>query len=93
MVGRVPVSCDVAQGPLCWLGVEFCCVDTTVFLIPPSIDHLGFPGGTRGKESPANARDIRDVGLIPGSRRSPREENGNTHQSYSFYFYFFGHTT
>ena len=37
---------------------------------------VGFPGGAGGKEPPANARDIRDVGLIPGSRRSPGEENG-----------------
>ena len=26
---------------------------------------------------PANARDIRDLGLIPGSRRSPGGRNGN----------------
>ena len=29
------------------------------------------------KNSPANARDIRDVGSIPGSGRSLREGNGN----------------
>ena len=29
------------------------------------------------KNLPANARDIRDVGSIPGSERSPRERNGN----------------
>ena len=29
------------------------------------------------KNPPANAGDIRDVGLIPGSGRSPREGNGN----------------
>ena len=29
------------------------------------------------KNLPANAGDIRDVGLIPGSGRSPGEENGN----------------
>ena len=38
---------------------------------------LGFPGGTSGKESPANAGDARDVGLIPGSGRSPGGGNGN----------------
>ena len=27
---------------------------------------LGFPGGTTGKDSPANAGDTRDVGLVPG---------------------------
>ena len=58
------------------------------FNTPPPIDHLGFPGGTRGKESPASARDIRDVGLIPGSRRSPGKGNSNSLQYHSFYFYF-----
>ena len=29
------------------------------------------------KNPPANARDLRDVGSIPGSGRSPGEENGN----------------
>ena len=29
------------------------------------------------KNSPANARDIRDLSLIPGWRRSPGERNGN----------------
>ena len=29
------------------------------------------------KNSPADAGDARDVGLIPGSERSPGEENGN----------------
>ena len=29
------------------------------------------------KNSPANAGDIRDAGLIPGSERSPGEGNGN----------------
>ena len=38
---------------------------------------MGFPGGTVVKNPPANARDERDTGLIPGSRRSPGEENGN----------------
>ena len=32
------------------------------------------PGGSDSKESTCNAGD---VGLIPGSRRSPGEENGN----------------
>ena len=30
---------------------------------------MGFPGGVSSKES--NAGDIRDMGLIPGSGRSP----------------------
>ena len=35
---------------------------------------LGFPGGSEGKESACNAGD---PDLIPGSERSPGEENGN----------------
>ena len=38
---------------------------------------LGFPGGTSGKEPPANDEDIRDMGWIPGSGRSPGGEHGN----------------
>ena len=34
----------------------------------------GFPGGSGVKDPPANAED---AGLIPGSRRSPGEGNGN----------------
>ena len=32
------------------------------------------------KNPPANAGDIRDSGLIPGSGRSPGGGNGNPHQ-------------
>ena len=42
-----------------------------------SQESLGFLGGTRGKEPPANAGDVRDVGLIPGPGRSPGGGNGN----------------
>ena len=35
---------------------------------------MGFPGNSDYKESVCNARDL---GLIPGSGRSPGEENGN----------------
>ena len=35
------------------------------------------------KNPPANARDIRDVGSVPGLGRSPGEENGNPLQ-YSY---------
>ena len=34
---------------------------------------MGFPGGSDGKESACNARDL---GLIPGPGRSPGEGNG-----------------
>ena len=35
---------------------------------------VGFPGGSVIKNLPANAKDMN---LIPGLRRSPREGNGN----------------
>ena len=35
---------------------------------------MGFPGGSEVKASACNAGDL---GLIPGSGRSPREGNGN----------------
>ena len=39
---------------------------------------LGFPGGANGKELPARAGDIRDVGSsTPGSGRSPGKGRGN----------------
>ena len=42
----------------------------------PFIKHtfLGFPGGSHGKESTFNAEDL---GLIPGSERSPGRGNDN----------------
>ena len=39
---------------------------------------LGFPGASDSKESACNTGDL---GLIPGSRRSPGEGNGNPLQS------------
>ena len=35
---------------------------------------MGFPGGSDGKESACN---VGDLGLTPGSGRSPGEGNGN----------------
>ena len=37
----------------------------------------GFPGSIVVKNLPANAEDSRDVGLIPGSGRSPGGGHGN----------------
>ena len=37
----------------------------------------GLPGGSVVKNLPANAGDTRDMGLIPGSGRSPGVPNGN----------------
>ena len=38
---------------------------------------MGFPGGSVVKHPPANTGDMRDVGLIPGSGRSPGGGDGN----------------
>ena len=38
---------------------------------------VGFPGGTVVKNLPANARDARDMGSIPGLGRYPGGGNGN----------------
>ena len=42
---------------------------------------MGFPGGSVVENPPANAGDVRDIGLIPGSGRSPGGGNGNRLQS------------
>ena len=39
--------------------------------------HQGFPGGSVVKNLPANAEGTGDVGLIPGSGRSPGGGHGN----------------
>ena len=44
--------------------------------LPTSLKKAG-PGGAVVKNSPANAGDTGDMGLIPGSGRFPRVGNGN----------------
>ena len=39
------------------------------------------------KNLPGNAGDVRNDGSIPGSGRSPGEENANTLQYFFFYFW------
>ena len=41
---------------------------------------MGFPDGTVVRNLPANAGDPRDVGLVPGSRKSPGVGSGNPFQ-------------
>ena len=48
----------------------------TTHKVPSNISKC-FPGGTVVKNPPANEGDARDVGLIPGSGRSPGVGNGN----------------
>ena len=44
---------------------------------------MGFPGGTVEKNPPANAGNARNVGSVPGSKRSPGVGTGNSFQ-YSY---------
>ena len=50
-----------------------------VLPVSSAMRHLGFPGGSDGKESTCNAGD---PGLIPGSGRSSEEGHGNPLQYY-----------
>ena len=50
--------------------------DTTEWLTHTVLEQ-GFLGGARGKNLPANAGNIRDMGAIPGLGRSPGEGHGN----------------
>ena len=43
--------------------------------------YMGFPGGSVVKNPPTNAGDVRDVGSIPGSGRSPEVGHGNPRSS------------
>ena len=47
------------------------------YLRSTGLYYMGFPGGSEGKASAYNAGDL---GLIPGSGRSPGEGNGNSIQ-------------
>ena len=38
---------------------------------------MGFAGGSGGNESPCNAGDTGDMGVVPGSGRSPGGGHGN----------------
>ena len=51
--------------------------------LPRSLEVECFPGGLVVKNSPANAGNTGDVGLIPGSERYPGVGNDNLFQ-YSF---------
>ena len=42
--------------------------------------YIGFPGGTTGKDATFNAGDIRVMGLMPRSGRSPGGGCGNSLQ-------------
>ena len=50
---------------------RYVCVCVYIYIY---MTNVCFPGGSDGKESACNAGNL---GLIPGSGRSPREGNGN----------------
>ena len=59
-----------------------CCLVSSPGTPAPSVPTAGkrlrvFPGGSVVKNLPASATDVRDVGSIPGSRRSPWEGNSS----------------
>ena len=67
------------------MGSNFCCwyylyIFNPYFYFQFLTLFWGFSGGSNGKESACNARDL---GSIPGSRRSPGEGNGSPLQ-YSY---------
>ena len=67
---------------LLYLHLHFYFQSSILLFVAPSIlklrkTFLGFPGGSEVK---ASASNVEDLGLIPGSGRSPGEENGNTLQ-------------
>ena len=79
-VPRGWVSTLLASEDPDWRGS--CCRISTPGTTAPSLHTAGkrmrgFPWWLSGKNPPANARDMRDKGSVPGSRRSPREGNGN----------------
>ena len=60
---------------------NWCFHVSSIYTAVELVDHMAGPGallgGTMVKNPPANVEDGRDVGLIPGSGRSPGEGNGN----------------
>ena len=72
-------KCGINCSSLLWysnstLDLTISCSEKNYQKIQSSSLLLGFPGGSDGKESACN---VGDPGLIPGSGRSPGEENAN----------------
>ena len=53
-------------------------LSSMTFIMLRYVPLVGFPDGSVVKNSPANAGDAGDMGLIPGLGRSPGVGNGNT---------------
>ena len=56
------------------MSLQLHCYNIIIYLQPKPAIILGFPGGSMVKNLSGNAGD---VGLVPGSGRSPGEGNGN----------------
>ena len=54
-----------------------CIFSHEMLLLKTSMGYFGLPIGASGKELPASAEDIRNVGSVPGSGRSPGGGHGN----------------
>ena len=64
-----------SQGREAWWAAVYGVAQSRTRLKRQQQQQQDFPGGSAVKNPPANTGD---VGLIPGSGRSPGEENGNT---------------
>ena len=83
-----PLQCSCLETPRdrgAWWAAIYGVVQSQTWLkwLNSSSSSIGFPGGSDGKESASNA-GIKTQGLIPGSGRSPREENGNPLQYFAW---------
>ena len=71
-----PLQCFCRESPRdrgAWWAAVYGVAQSRTRMKRLSREHMGFPGGSDGKES---ARNAGDLGLIPGSGRSPGEGNG-----------------
>ena len=55
------------------MGGKLCRILKTTKTLAFTMNEMGFPGGSDGKESACNAGE---PGMIPGSERSPGQGNG-----------------
>ena len=78
-VGAAAAPADIYSVSVesCWCGRQVQWADGFHDFIHDKSHSLGFPSGAVVKNLPANAGDARDVGLIPGSGRSPGGGHGN----------------
>ena len=63
----------------CFTVIETKVITVNLFFIffGSAVGHVDFPGGSVVKNLPDYTGNTKDLGLIPGSGRSPGERNGN----------------